>query len=258
MKAKFLRKALCALAFAAVLCGGAFAAETYNQDASGAYTVDYTGKAGEYYAILVVDGIYEDGKMPTITEDSIIYISQETADAEGKVSFADFKTKNDHDGTVYIGGSGLDSAVLLGYVKAPTTGSKVSGSVTSDSGSPVESNVTLTSTTDSSKTFTVTTTDGAYEITVPNDTYKFVVTKKAHLSYTKNELAVNADVVKDVKLLGGDVNSDSVVDYVDLGAVIAEYNKSSDVTADINADGVVDYVDLGIIISNYNKAATAE
>ena len=155
MKAKFLRKALCALAFAAVLCGGAFAAETYNQDASGAYTVDYTGKAGGYYAILVVDGIYEDGKMPTITEDSIIYISQETADAEGKVSFADFKTKNDHDGTVYIGGSGLDSAVLLGYVKAPLTGSKVSGSVTSDSGSPVESNVTLTSTTDSSKTFTV-------------------------------------------------------------------------------------------------------
>lgn len=257
MKAKFLRKALCALAFAAVLCGGAFAAETYNQDALGAYTVDYTGKAGEYYAILVVDGIYEDGKMPTITEDSIIYISQETADAEGKVSFADFKTKNDHDGTVYIGGSGLDSAVLLGYVKAPLTGSKVSGSVTSDSGSPVESNVTLTSTTDSSKTFTATTKDGIYEITVPNDTYKFVVTKKAHLSYTKNELAVSENVVKDVKLVGGDTNADGTINYRDLNSVIVEYNTAGE-TADINGDGTVNYRDLNVIITNYNANAVAE
>lgn len=257
MKAKFLRKALCALAFAAVLCGGAFAAENYNQDASGAYTVDYTGKAGEYYAILVVDGIYEDGKMPAITEDSIIYISQETADAEGKVSFADFKTKNDHDGTVYIGGSGLDSAVLLGYVKAPLTGSKVSGSVTSDSGSPVESNVTLTSTTDSSKTFTATTKDGTYEITVPNDTYKFVVTKKAHLSYTKNELAVSEDVVKDVKLVGGDTNADGTINYRDLNSVIVEYNTAGE-TADINGDGTVNYRDLNVIITNYNANAVAE
>lgn len=257
MKAKFLRKALCALAFAAVLCGGAFAAENYNQDASGAYTVDYTGKAGEYYAILVVDGIYEDGKMPTITEDSIIYISQETADAEGKVSFANFKTKNDHDGTVYIGGSDLDSAVLLGYVKAPTTGSKVSGSVTSDSGSPAESNVTLTSTTDSSKTFTATTKDGTYEITVPNDTYKFVVTKKAHLSYTKNELAVSEDVVKDVKLVGGDTNADGTINYRDLNSVIVEYNTAGE-TADINGDGTVNYRDLNVIITNYNANAVAE
>lgn len=257
MKAKFLRKALCALAFAAVLCGGAFAAENYNQGASGAYTVDYTGKAGEYYAILVVDGIYEDGKMPAITEDSIIYISQETADAEGKVSFADFKTKNDHDGTVYIGGSDLDSAVLLGYVKAPTTGSKVSGSVTSDSGSPVESSVTLTSTTDSSKTFTATTKDGTYEITVPNDTYKFVVTKKAHLSYTKNELAVSEDVVKDVKLVGGDTNADGTINYRDLNSVIVEYNTAGE-TADINGDGTVNYRDLNVIITNYNANAVAE
>lgn len=257
MKAKFLRKALCAFAFAAVLCGGAFAAETYNQDALGAYTVDYTGKAGGYYAILVVDGIYEDGKMPTITEDSIIYISQETADAEGKVSFADFKTKNDHDGTVYIGGSGLDSAVLLGYVKAPLTGSKVSGSVTSDSGSPVESNVTLTSTTDSSKTFTVPTTDGAYEITVPNDTYKFVVTKKAHLSYTKNELAVSENVVKDVELKGGDVTLDDTINIRDITALIAVYN-TNDATADVNGSGTVDIRDLTVLLGNYGKTAIAE
>ncbi len=257
MKAKFLRMALCALAFAAVLCGGAFAAETYNQDASGAYTVDYTGKAGGYYAILVVDGIYEDGKMPTITEDSIIYISQETADAEGKVSFADFKTKNDHNGTVYIGGSDLDSAVLLGYVKAPLTGSKVSGSVTSDSGSPVESNVTLTSTTDSSKTFTVPTTDGAYEITVPNDTYKFVVTKKAHLSYTKNELAVSENVVKDVELKGGDVTLDDTINIRDITALIAVYN-TDDATADVNGSGTVDIRDLTVLLGNYGKTAIAE
>ena len=257
MNAKFLRMALCALGFAAVLCGGAFAAETYNQDALGAYTVDYTGKAGGYYAILVVDGVYEDGKMPTITEDSIIYISQETADAEGKVSFADFKTKNDHDGTVYIGGSGLDSAVLLGYVKAPTTGSKVSGSVTSDSGSPVESNVTLTSTTDSSKTFTVTTTDGAYEITVPNDTYKFVVTKKAHLSYTKNELAVSENVVKDVELKGGDVTLDDTINIRDITALIAVYN-TDDATADVNGSGTVDIRDLTVLLGNYGKTAIAE
>ena len=195
--------------------------------------------------------------MPTITEDSIIYISQETADAEGKVSFADFKTKNDHNGTVYIGGSDLDSAVLLGYVKAPLTGSKVSGSVTSDSGSPVESNVTLTSTTDSSKTFTVPTTDGAYEITVPNDTYKFVVTKKAHLSYTKNELAVSENVVKDVELKGGDVTLDDTINIRDITALIAVYN-TDDATADVNGSGTVDIRDLTVLLGNYGKTAIAE
>lgn len=257
MKTKFLRKALCTLAFAAVLCGGAFAAETYNQDSNGAYTIDYTGTAGSYYAILVVDGTYDENQTPIITADSIIYISQETAGENGKVSFANFKTKNDHDGTVYLGGSDLESAVLLGYVKAPSTGSKVSGTVTSDSGSPVESNVTLTSTTDSAKVFTVTTTDGAYEITVPNDTYKFVVTKKAHLSYTKNELAVSADLTKDVELNGGDANGDGTVNYRDLNVAIVEYNTVNG-TSDVNGDGVVNYRDLNITITNYNANAVVE
>ncbi len=250
MKSKITKILMCTLLCAVVLCMGAFAAETVDPDENGAYTVEYTKTAGEYYAILVVEGTYAEGEAPTITEDSIIYISQETADAQGKATFANFKLKSNVAGTVYIGGSDMDAAVLYGYTTPVSEGFDVTGTVTVDSGSAVEANVTLTSTADATKVYTATTVSGAYTITVPADTYKFVVTKKAHLSYTDSEYAVTANATKDVALKGGDTNASGVIDHVDLNDVFLEYLNTPNI-ADITADGVVNHVDLNILLTNY-------
>ena len=56
-------------------------------------------------------------------------------------------------------------------------------------------------------------------------------------------------------LLPGDVNSDFVVDYLDLGILSANYRQSGKTwpEGDLNADGRVDYLDLGILAGNYRK-----
>ena len=230
----------------------------YTANDDGSFDVTYTGTAGEYYALVIVEGIADEGAAPVITSSSIQYIDQVTAGADGTAAFNKILLKTDGvQGTVYLGGSDLAAAKLLGYVnKTSDEKFTVSGTVTSESA--VEANVTLTSTTDETKVFTVTTESGEYTISVPADSYKFVVTKNAHLSYTKNELEVAADTVKDVTLVGGDVNADNTIDIIDLGKLLNAYNSSSDLSADINGDGAIDVIDLGKLLNNYNAVATVE
>ena len=228
----------------------------YEPDSTGAFDVTYTGTAGEYYALVIVEGIADEGTAPVITESSIQYIDQVTADASGTAAFNGILLKTDGTPcTVYLGGSDLEAAVLLGYVNNGDETYTVSGTVTSDSAK--EASVTLTSTADAAKTFTVTTVSGSYTVSVPADTYKFVVTKAAHLSYTKNELAVADNVTKDVTLKGGDVNGDNSITYLDLGSLLNSYNTETE-SEDITGDGTVDYLDLGKLLNNYNDVAVVE
>ncbi len=247
---------LLAMAVFAFAAGAEPVNYTANED--GSFDVTYTGTAGEYYALVIVEGIADEGAAPVITSSSIQYIDQVTAGADGTAAFNKILLKTDGvQGTVYLGGSDLAAAKLLGYVnKTSDEKFTVSGTVTSESA--VEANVTLTSTTDETKVFTVTTASGEYTISVPADTYKFVVTKNAHFSYTKKALEVAADIVKDVTLVGGDVNADNTIDIIDLGKLLNAYNSSSDLSADINGDGAIDVIDLGKLLNNYNAVATVE
>ena len=160
-------------------------------------------------------------------------------------------------GTVYLGGSDLDAAKLLGYVN--NSGAEetftVSGTVTSDSAK--EAKVTLTSTSDEAKVFTVDTASGSYTISVPADTYKFVVTKAAHLSYTKNTLEVMADVAKNVELKGGDVDQNGTVAFADLTEVLNLYGNAA-ANADVNGDGSIGFADLTAVLNNYGVTAVVE
>ncbi len=255
-----LRKILiCVLICTVALCMGAFAAETADPDANGAYTVQYQGTQGSYYAILVVEGTYAENEAPSITADSILYISQETADAQGNAVFAEFKLKENVEGTIYIGGSDLEKAVLYGYTTPVSEGFDVTGTVAVDSGSAVEANVTFTSIADETKIYTAETVSGVYTLTVPADTYKFVVTKKAHLSYTDGEYAVTANATKDVTLKGGDVNDTGEIDHADVLATVTNYRVTEEnVMGDVNGDGTVDHADLLIVVTNYKLSATQE
>lgn len=246
------------LAMAVFAFAASAAPVDYTANEDGSFDVTYTGTAGEYYALVIVEGIAAEGTAPVITSSSIQYIDQVTAAADGTAAFNGILLKTDGvKGTVYLGGSDLDAAKLLGYVNNSGTEETftVSGTVTSDSAK--EAKVTLTSTSDAAKVFTVDTASGSYTISVPADTYKFVVTKAAHLSYTKNALEVKADVAKNVELKGGDLNSDNVINFDDLTEVVLNYSTDSEV-ADINGDGIVNFDDLTTIVLNYLAQSVVE
>ena len=89
----------------------------------------------------------------------------------------------------------------------------------------------------------------------------------AYLNATANEAgfqssedymeASNAILVVEAKLYPRwDINEDGVVDYKDLGILIAHYGEETNPPYprwDINEDGVVDYKDLGILIAHYGE-----
>lgn len=246
------------LAMAVFAFAASAAPVDYTANEDGSFDVTYTGTAGEYYALVIVEGIAAEGTAPVITSSSIQYIDQVTAAADGTAAFNGILLKTDGvKGTVYLGGSDLDAAKLLGYVN--NSGDEetftVSGTVTSDSAK--EAKVTLTSTSDGAKVFTVDTASGSYTISVPADTYKFVVTKAAHLSYTKNELEVKADVAKDVELKGGDITADGIIDFDDWTEVIMNYSTATE-SADITGDGIVNFDDLTLVVVNYTAKSVVE
>lgn len=246
------------LAMAVFAFAASAAPVDYTANEDGSFDVTYTGTAGEYYALVIVEGIAAEGTAPVITSSSIQYIDQVTAAADGTATFNGVLLKTDGvKGTVYLGGSDLDAAKLLGYVNNSGTEETftVSGTVTSDSAK--EAKVTLTSTSDGAKVFTVDTASGSYTISVPADTYKFVVTKAAHLSYTKNELEVKANVAKDVELKGGDITADGIIDFDDWTEVIMNYSTATE-SADITGDGIVNFDDLTLVVVNYTAKSVVE
>ena len=243
---------------AVVLATTAMAATVnYETDEYAAFDVTYTGTAGEYYAIVVVEGIAAKGETPNITETSIQYIDQKTAGTSGTVVFEDVVLKD--DGTpcsVYLGGSDLDEAVLLGYVNnvnAPGEFYVVTGKTNAGA------TVTITDTNNAAVTFTETATSGNYTFAeIPAGTYKLVVTMAKHTSYTKNELVVADNVTyKDVSLKGGDVSADGAIGFSDLLTILTNYN-TTNASADITGDGTVGFSDMLVVLTNYNLTSVME
>lgn len=243
---------------AVVLATTAMAATVnYETDEYAAFDVTYTGTAGEYYAIVVVEGIAAKGETPNITETSIQYIDQKTAGTSGTVVFEDVVLKD--DGTpcsVYLGGSDLDEAVLLGYVNnvsAPGEFYVVTGKTNAGA------TVTITDTNNAAVTFTETATSGNYTFAeIPAGTYKLVVTMAKHTSYTKNELVVADNVTyKDVEIYAGDVTGEGSITYLDFSKLLTVYGQENE-ECDVSGDGYVTYLDFSKLLTNYNAAPVVE
>lgn len=253
-----MKKVLALVLAALLMTAAVFAAPTaFTPNENGEYSVGYTeGTENNYYALLVVSGIYAEGETPAISEDTVLYIDQGTADANGDVSFEGWIPKNDTEATVYLGGSDLDDGpVLLGYLSKEEEKFTVAGKVTTDSNTTYEATVTLTDA--EGNAFTGTSALGAYSVEVPKGTYTFKVTVKNHLSYTDNELAVEADISeKNVALKGGDIDGMGSVEFADLNTVLVDYGKESE--ADIDGNGTVEFADLNTVLTNYGSIAVEE
>lgn len=245
---------VCVALLSVLMCMCAFAdvAQIYPKE-NGAYDVEYQGTANEYYVVLVVSGTYSEGQTPAISEQTILYIDQVTADSNGVAAFDDFKVNNAVDGTIYIGGSVLDNAVLYGHLACELPTSVVSGTVGTELNRPAT--VTLTDTLDQTKIYSVQTSSAAFEITVSPATYKMTVTSPGHLSYTKNAFNVSNDVSVNVTLKGGDVRQDDKVDFFDLAVVLNNYGEQTS-EGDVNGDGNINISDLQSVLENYRHTST--
>ena len=241
----------------AVMSVAAFAAGNIAANSNGTFPASYAdGTEGEYYALVVVQGVYAEGETPAISEDTVLHIDQVTAGANGAL-FDDFIPRTNDAATVYVGGSDLDDGpVILGYINAeePVSEYKVSVSVSADSNAAAT--VVLTAG-DVSVTAVYNETTGKYEATVAEGTYKLTVNVPKHLSYTMNELAVTADVEKAVTVKGGDVDASGTIDFDDLSEVLGNY-KTSASTGDVDGSGTIDFDDLSLVLGNYKATATVE
>ena len=246
---------LFAVMMAALLAFGASAEVTnYETDTDASFDVTYTGTAGAYYAIVAVEGIVAEGTAPTITEDNIQFIDQKTAGAGGSVTFEDILLKKDGTAcSIFLGGSDLPKAVLLGYVNYSGEFYAVTGKTNAGA------TVTITDTTDVTVTFTETATSGTYTFAeVPAGTYKLVVTMAKHTSYTKNELVVEDNVnYKDVVIYVGDITGEGSVTFLDFSKLLTVYNQTNE-ACDVTGDGSVTFLDFSKLLTNYNKTAVVE
>lgn len=231
----------------------AFAAEpaTYVPESDGTYSISYTeGTANSYYALFAVEGIIEDGEAPVISEETVYYIDQGTADANGDVTFNGWVPKKDGKATVYLGGSDLEAPVLLGYLSAAKR--TITGTVSEVPATAYEATVTLT---DSEGEYTATTVNGAYTLQAPDGAYTLKVNVENYLEKTVS-LIVAADTTENVTLLGGDVNADGAINGADITKLIGDGNY--DTECDIDGDGTVDYDDLMVVLNNYSKTEPSE
>lgn len=241
----------------AVMSVAAFAAENITANSDGTFPASYAdGTEGQYYALVVVEGIYTEDQTPAISEDTVLHIDQVTAGASG-ASFDNFVPRNNNPATVYVGGSDLDDGpVILGYINAeePVKEYKVSVAVTADSDAAatvklVADGVEVTAVYDEAA--------DKYVATVAEGTYKLTVNVPKHLSYTMNALTVAADVEKAVTVKGGELDINGVIDFDDLNVVLNNYG-NTDETIDIDGIGTVNFDDLNIILNNYGESAVVE
>ena len=254
---KFLKTLVLAVMCLAVMSVAAFAAENIAPNSDGTFPASYAdGTEGKYYALVVVEGIYTEGKTPAISENTVLHIDQVTAGASG-ATFDDFVPRTNDAATVFVGGSDLDDGpAILGHINAeePVKEYKVSVAVTADSNAAATVVLTAGETTVNAFYNAET---GKYEATVDEGTYKLTVNVPKHLSYTMNALTVAADDEMTVTVKGGDVNGSDTVDFTDLSIVLNNY-MSTEVSADVNNDGEVNFTDLSIVLNNYIAEAVVE
>lgn len=254
---KFLKTLVLAVMCLAVMSVAAFAAENIAPNSDGTFSASYAnGTDGEYYALVVVSGIYTEGQTPAISENTVLHIDQVTAGASG-ATFDDFVPRTNDAATVFVGGSDLDNGpAILGHINAeePVKEYKVSVAVTAASDAAATVVLTAGETTVNAVYNAET---GKYEATVDEGTYKLTVSVPKHLSYTVNALEVAADVEKAVTVKGGDLNNTGKVDKDDLSILLKAYNTETD-DSDINGSGKVDKDDLSILLKSYNQSSSVE
>lgn len=235
----------------ALMCTAAFAVDEptftgvddstteFTMDASGEkFEVSYTGAtSGQYLILMVAEG---DGDY-TITDESIMYVNQDAASADG-VAFTVYPTKMVNAKIMLGGGTG--SPVTLGYLEMPVPDVTVNVVGSSNAAETAISADGTTLTVENDQACVVVyTTDGG-------ETYEVLEATKnddGSYDYDLTQLPAGAEVSVAVK---GDENMDGKVDFSDLQRLYQHLSTSNKLTgaglilADVNENGGIDFSDL--------------
>ena len=267
-----MKRFIAILTVMSVLLSGmsAFAASTatsvYNASKSNAVDQYFTtsgkienGGSG-FVTLLVTNG-------SAITVDSIMYIDQTVADANGNFSFTDYIPKiNVPVGskyTVKVGATSLTAAIPGGYLEAPAiTGHTVSGSL-NFFGSTTGASLNLKK--NGSVVASATSTNGTFSLSnVEDGEYIITVTKRAHLPAVATVKVEGGNItVPAITLIPGDcVSDDGEIGFKDLSTVIDVYGVKTGETGyninfDFDEDGEVGFKELSAIIDNYGEKVDA-
>lgn len=242
------------------------------QPVSGKYTVTYNESieteltAGQQIVLLVVKGVATTPAGLTISADTIRYIDQGVS-TDTSIAFSNFVPSSTPNCTVLISGlSGIDGPKIVGYIEAVPV--NVSGTVSYLSGIINRiATITLTemnmpSYTPTSNVFTVqSNTSGQFNIPlVTEGTYQLVATAQSHAKYTKNNISIVELDVSGITgyLLSGDIDSNDVIEFLDLSEILSNYNQVKTDPADVDGNGVIEFLDLSAVLSNYNKNAVVD
>ncbi|MPM77639.1 hypothetical protein SDC9_124646 [bioreactor metagenome] len=87
-----------------------------------------------------------------------------------------------------------------------------------------------------------------------------VATAQSHARYTKNNISsVELDISGITgNLLSGDIDGNDVIEFLDLSAILSNYNQVKTDPADVDGNGVIEFLDLSAVLSNYNKNAVVD
>lgn len=273
-----MKKRIISLMLALVMCTGLIAAASaqdfHADNDTGAYTIEITGKTpGKDYTILVVAGDYSGKDMPEITEDSIIYINQTTADANGTVSFTDFIPMTESIGTVYIGGD--DEPSTEGVLMNETGFGYIAGRIISYSGN--ETTIIIPEEFTEIESGVFESGSGVQKVVIKNG--------KATLaadSFSKNILLFLSPIADEAKAFAaangysykilGDYNDNGTVDMYDYtsfitgvaqGNTVTDTDSTMKIILDLDSNGKVNIRDASILlrflagkISDYYEAFT--
>lgn len=261
-----MKKMISFLLIAAVLslsCVSALAATEATTTETGTNTYTTAGtiddNANKFVTIVVHSG-------NAISVDSVQYIDQTQADANGAFSFPNYLTKeNVPSGSVYyvkVGATALSAPIdagTIGSLSAPTY--TISGQVSS-LGNVTTVTVVATDKADSSKTYSGTVADtGAFTIEgVPAGSYAVAISKNGSFTETIDVTVSDAnvgDITNGVlAMVSGDITGDNRINASDLSPVLSGFGTTSgadgfNTAADITDDGRINASDLSPVLTNF-------
>lgn len=251
------------------------------------YSVKIDGLVeGGFYGMIVFTG--DDlSEVPEISEDNIIYIDQKTA-KEYKIAGDETEEKDDdvyttsividnfallgaaptdkdfQGGTIFIGGPGLDTATVAGYLTAPQSEEQDTVTLTCNVTDDTNLNNVIVKLFKNGEQvgsdFEQDLYTGEFTIDVAPDTYDVMFAKNKSCAHTITGVpATETLTLPTVSLKPGDVDETKAVDSFDLNTVLqymGTNNASADATGEIPTE--VNAFDLNAVLQYIGATETTE
>ena len=228
---------------------------TQNED--GSWTT--AGSDAAYANSMMTILAYTSGTTPSV--DSIQYIDQTVASADGAYSFANYLPKVDPasgvEYVVKVGGQKIATPLDAGVIKGATVSNvTVTGKVVC-TGTNTPATITLAPAEGDALEFKADAATGAFTIEAPKGTYTMTISKPAHTKYIYNGIDVEA-IAGDYTIVAGNTNGDNVIDVTDISPIVVNLggNVAEFAELNVNDDIAIDVTDISPIVVNLGATDT--